>query len=229
MRSTTITRTRTATSAKEKTTNTRKRAAKIGAVLASVALVATACGNKAQPPGEGGDYPKGPVSVTAPAEPGSGWDTTARALVEALQKEDIVSTPLPVQNKPGGTGCSWLTSMMQQEKGKDDQIAITSLASQTMKARNLCEYGPEDATLIATLYVEDFMVVTPKDGDFKDLDSLVKALKDDPQKVTVAAAGDDTLSFALFAKEAGVDPADINFVNYDGGGEQTTVMLNGDA
>ena len=81
MRSTTITRTRTATSAKEKTTNTRKRAAKIGAVLASVALVATACGNKAQPPGEGGDYPKGPVTVTAPAEPGSGWDTTARALV----------------------------------------------------------------------------------------------------------------------------------------------------
>ncbi|MEY9260489.1 putative tricarboxylic transport membrane protein [Brevibacterium epidermidis] len=229
MRSTTITRTRTATSAKEKTTRARRRAATIGAVLASVALVATACGNKAQPPGEGGDYPKGPVSVTAPAEPGSGWDTTARALVEALQKEDIVSTPLPVQNKPGGTGCSWLTSMMQQEKGKDDQIAITSLASQTMKARNLCEYGPEDATLIATLYVEDFMVVTPKDGDFKDLDSLVKALKDDPQKVTVAAAGDDTLPFALFAKEAGVDPADINFVNYDGGGEQTTAMLNGDA
>src|SRR5699024_9546834 len=33
----------------------------------------------------------------------------------------------------------------------------------------------------------------------------------------------------LFAKEAGIDPADINFVNYDGGGEQTTAMLNGDA
>ncbi|MGO3180808.1 MAG: tripartite tricarboxylate transporter substrate binding protein, partial [Brevibacterium linens] len=131
MRSTTITRTRTAASAKTGQAKTRKRAAKIGAVLATVALVATACGNKAQPPGEGGDYPTGPVSVTAPAEPGSGWDTTARALVEALQKEDIVSTPLPVQNKPGGTGCSWLTSMMQQEKGKDDQIAITSLASQT--------------------------------------------------------------------------------------------------
>src|SRR5699024_9883398 len=97
------------------------------------------------------------------------------------------------------------------------------------KARNLCKFGPEDATLIATLYVEDFMVVTPKDGDFKDLDALVKALKDDPQKVTVAAAGDDTLPFALFAKEAGIDPADINFVNYDGGGEQTTAMLNGDA
>lgn len=202
---------------------------KVGAVLASLALVASGCSGKAQAPGEGGDYPKGPVTVTAPAEPGSGWDTTARALVEALQKEDVVSSPLPVQNRPGGTGCSWITSMMQQEKGKDDQIAITSLASQTMKARGLCEYGPQDTTLIATLYVEDFIVVTPEDGDFKNLDDLIKALKDDPQKVTVAAAGDDTLPFALFAKEAGIDPADINFVNYDGGGEQTTALLNGDA
>lgn len=231
MRSTVITRTGRKASARvgNSQQGRRRRATKVGAVLAAVALVATACGNKAQAPGEGEDYPKGPVTVTAPAEPGSGWDTTARALVEALQKEDIVSSPLPVQNRPGGTGCSWLTSMMQQEKGKDDQIAITSLASQTMKARGLCKYGPEDTTLIATLYVEDFMVVTPKDGDFKDLDALIKALGDDPQKVTVAAAGDDTLPFALFAKAAGIDPGDINFVNYDGGGEQTTAMLNGDA
>ena len=228
MRSTAITGQGRATSARRKNRRLMP-AVKVGAVLASLALVATGCGNKAQAPGESGDYPKGPVTVTAPAEPGSGWDTTARALVESLQKEDIVSSPLPVQNRPGGTGCSWMTSMMQQEKGKDDQIAITSLASQTMKARDLCKYGPEDTTLIATLYVEDFMVVAPKGSDFKDLKSLVKALKDDPQKVTVAAAGDDTLPFALFAKEAGIDPADINFVNYDGGGEQKTAMLNGDA
>ncbi|GAA1556311.1 Bug family tripartite tricarboxylate transporter substrate binding protein [Brevibacterium picturae] len=228
MRSTAITGQGRATSARG-----RKRALRpaltVGAVLASLALVATGCGNKAQPPGEGGDYPTGPVTVSAPAEPGSGWDTTARALVEALQKEEIVSTPLPVKNQPGGTGCMWMTSMMQQEKGKDDQIAITSLASQTMKARGLCEFGPEDTTLIATMYVEDFMVVAPDDGDIKNVEGLVKSLKEDPQKVTVAASGDDTLPFALFAKEAGIDPADINFVNYEGGGEQTTAMLNGDA
>ena len=202
---------------------------KVGAVLASLALVVSGCSGKAKAPGEDGDYPKGAVTVSAPSEPGSGWDTTARALVEALQKEEIVTTPVPVQNKPGGTGCTWMTSMMQQEKGKDDQIAITSLASQTMKARGLCEFGPQDTTLIATMYVEDFMVVAPDGSDIKKVDDLVKALKKDPQKVTVAAAGDDTLPFALFAKEAGIDPADINFVNYEGGGEQTTAMLNGDA
>lgn len=223
MRSTTITRDRRGTSAR------KSAALAAGAALASLTLILSGCGQKAQPPGEAGDYPSGPVTVSAPAEPGSGWDTTARAITESLQKEKIVSTPLPVQNRPGGTGCTWMTSMMEQEKGKDDQIAVTSLASQTMKARGLCEYGPQDTTLIATLYVEDFMVVTPADSDIASVEDLVKALKDDPQKVTVAAAGDDTLPFALFAKEAGVSPADINFVNYDGGGEQTTAMLNGDA
>ncbi|MCT1549811.1 tripartite tricarboxylate transporter substrate binding protein [Brevibacterium casei] len=227
MRSTTITGTGRTTSAREGAQ--RRRWAGVGAALAATALVLSGCQGRAQPPGEGGDYPSGPVTVTAPAEPGSGWDTTARAVTEALQRDELVTTPLPVQNRPGGTGCTWLTTMMQQDKGKDDQIAITSLASQTMKARGLCEYGPQDATLIATLYVEDFIVVAPKDSDIADLDGLVSALKDDPQAVTVAAAGDDTLPFALFAKAAGVEPADVNFVNYDGGGEQTTAMLNGDA
>lgn len=220
---------RSMTIARRATSAKASAALKIGAVLASLALVASGCSGKAQAPGEAGDYPKGPVTLTAPAEPGSGWDTTARAMVEALQKEEIISTPLPVQNRPGGTGCTWLTSMMNQEKGKDDQIAVTSLASQTMKARGLCEYAPQDATLIATLYVEDFIVVAPKKGDIQNLDDLVKALKDDPQKVSVAAAGDDTLPFALFAKAAGIDSKDVNFVNYDGGGEETTALLNGDA
>ncbi len=228
MRSTTITRTGRTTSAREGAR--RRRWAGVGAALAATVLVLSGCQGRAQPPGEGGDYPSGPVTVTAPAEPGSGWDTTARAVTEALRRATS-SSPRPCRCRTGRAARAHVADDddAKQDKGKDDQIAITSLASQTMKARGLCEYGPQDATLIATLYVEDFIVVAPKDSDIADLDGLVSALKDDPQAVTVAAAGDDTPPFALFAKAAGVEPADVNFVNYDGGGEQTTAMLNGDA
>src|SRR5690625_2831264 len=192
---------------------------------AAALLALSACGSDGGA-AAGGDYPAQPINVSAPAEPGSGWDTTARAMVSSLEEEGLTDVPLPVQNQPGGTGCSWLTQMMGMS-GEDTDIAITSLASQTMNQRGLCEYGPGDATMIATLFTENFIVVASADGEIGDFETLMTALEEDPASVPLAAAGDDRLPFALLADEAGVDPADIRFVDYEGGGEQTNALLNG--
>lgn len=197
------------------------------AMGATALLALTACGSEGGEAG-GGDYPAQPINVTAPAEPGSGWDTTARAMVAALEEEGLTDVPMPVQNQPGGTGCSWLTQMVGMS-GADTDIAITSLASQTMNQRELCEYGPSDATMIATLFTENFIVVASADGEITDFESLMDMLEEDPGSVPLAAAGDDRLPFALLADEAGIDPAEIRFVDYEGGGEQTNALLNGDA
>lgn len=198
------------------------------AMGAAALLALSACGSDDGGEAGGGNYPAQPINVTAPAEPGSGWDTTARAMVSSLEEEGLTDVPLPVQNQPGGTGCSWLTQMVGMS-GEDTDIAITSLASQTMNQRGLCEHGPSDATMIATLYTENFIVVASADGEIGDFDDLMTALEDDPGSVPLAAAGDDRLPFALLADAAGIDPADIRFVDYEGGGEQTNALLNGDA
>ena len=198
------------------------------AMSAAALLALSACGSEGGGEAGGGDYPAQPINVAAPAEPGSGWDTTARAMVASLEEEGLTDVPLPVQNQPGGTGCSWLTQMVGMS-GDDTDIAITSLASQTMNQRGLCEYGPSDATMIATLFTENFIVVASADGEIGDFESLMSALEEDPGSVPLAAAGDDRLPFALLADEAGIDPADIRFVDYEGGGEQTNALLNGDA
>lgn len=199
---------------------------KFAAILCAGALALSACASGGS---AGGAYPSGPINLTAPSQPGSGWDTTARAMAKSIEEKKLLEVPLPVQNKPGGTGCTWLTQMVSQYKGKDDQLAVTSLASQTMNEQGLCDYGPTDATLIATLFVENFIVVSATNNDIKDLDGLISALKQDPQKTTIAASGDDRLPFALLADAAGIDPTKLTFLDYDGGGEQTTALLNGDA
>ena len=61
--------------------------------------------------------------MTAPANPGSGFDLTIRPVVEALQKESIVDVPLPVENRPGASGAEFLATMVERYKGKDDQVA----------------------------------------------------------------------------------------------------------
>ncbi|GAA5165372.1 tripartite tricarboxylate transporter substrate binding protein [Ornithinimicrobium tianjinense] len=204
----------------------------LAAVVSATALTLAACGSDGADSGAddaaAGDYPKGPVKVIAPADPGSGWDLTARAVAADLAKEKIVTTPLPVENKPGAVGTVFLADMVEQQKGKDDVIAVTSMAMNVNTAMGQTPYSYKDVTMIAALSAEHFIVVTPKDSPYQDLDSALKAIADDPGSVPVGAATDDQFPFSLIVNEAEGDPTTINYVTYEGGGEQSTALLAGD-
>jgi putative tricarboxylic transport membrane protein len=213
----------------KRTTHNRVRrfSAKL-AVVASAALLLGACGSSNAAGGGGGDYPTRPVTLTAPADPGSGWDTTARALVEAMEKEDLTDTAIPVQNRTGATGCVWLGQMIDSHEGDDDNISVTSTPILSTYLRGECDHSYDEVSMIATIMVENYLLVVPSDSQYQTADDLLDAIKQDPQSVPVAASGDDQLPFALLVKAAGGDPAKINFIEYEGGGQEITALLNGD-
>lgn len=196
--------------------------------VAALGLLTACGGSQMTTSGEAGNYPSGPVTVTAPAAPGSGWDTTARALVQTLQKEKLVESPLPVQNRPGATGSVWLSTMVTSYKGADDHLAMTSLPIMSNQIRGRTQYGYKDVTMIARLFTEYYIVVVPADSPYKSIDDLVNAIKKNPTSVPVGAAGDDRLPFGLVVEAGGGNPQSINFINYEGGGEEITALLNGD-
>ena len=94
--------------------------------------------------------------------------------------------------------------------------------------RGDCDPTYEDVTMIATLFVETYVLVAPADSEYQTADDLLAAIEKDPESVAIAASGDDQLPFALLVDAAGGDPSTINFIQYEGGGEQITAMLNGD-
>lgn len=96
----------------------------LAATLAA-SLILTGCQNSEQA-SAGDGYPSGPVTMTAGANPGSGFDITIRSVVEALKTDGIVNVPLPVENRPGGIGAVFLATMVEQNKGDDDQVSVTS-------------------------------------------------------------------------------------------------------
>lgn len=203
------------------------------AVTATTALVLSACGQSGTSTDEGGQaaggsYPDGPVKIIAPADPGSGWDLTARAVAADLAKEKIVTTPLPVENRPGAVGTVFLAEMVEQMAGQDDTIAVTSMAMNVNAAMGQTEYNYDDVTMIAGLSAEHFIVVTSKDSPYQDLDSALEAIKSDPGSVPVGAATDDQFPFSLIVNAAGGDAPSINYVTYEGGGEQSNALLSGD-
>jgi putative tricarboxylic transport membrane protein len=180
------------------------------------------------PTAEAAPYPSGRVTMTAGANPGSGFDLTIRSVVEALQKERIVNVPLPVQNRPGASGADFLATMVQQYKGADDQLSVTSLSMMVNQLSGASRYGYRDVTMIARLMTEYFVVVTRPDSPFATLNDVMAAIKSDPAHVKVGAAHDDEAPFDLLVSAAGGDPSAVQYVTHEGGGDQSAALLNGD-
>lgn len=174
-------------------------------------------------------YSKGkPVKLIAPAAPGSGWDVTARALATTFDKEKMIKFPLQVVNEPGATGAVSLSKLVTSHKGDAYTLSVTSTPIMSNYLRGDSDYSYKDVTMIARLMTEYYMVVVPKDSPYKTLKDLLNAIKENPDSVAVGASGDDRLPFALMVNNTGGDPQKINFVSYEGGGEISNALLNGD-
>ena len=119
-------------------------------------------------------------------------------------------------------------TMVEQYKGKDDQVSVTSLSMMMNQLRGISEYGYDDVTMIARLMTEYYVVVTGPNSPMKNLPEVMAAVKADPAQVAVGAATDDQAPFDLLVSAAGGDPATVDYVPFDGGGDQSAALLNGD-
>jgi putative tricarboxylic transport membrane protein len=197
-----------------------------GAILA---LALTGCaGNSAPSAGGASDAPAklGRIDIIAPAAPGSGWDQTARAVQDSLQKESLVSSA-QVNNVPGASGTVALAQVAPQQ-GKKDLLVASGLAMMSGVVTNGTQVTLKDLTPIARLLGESEMIVVPKDSKYTTLDELFQAVKADPKSVAIAggsAGSADHIFIGLLAQKYGIEPGSVNYVPFSGGGEATTALL----
>src|SRR3546814_11575155 len=89
------------------------------------------------------------LSVMAPASPGGGWDGTARAMQQALQKEGIVEN-VEVTNVPGAGGTSGL-AQFAGSAGPGDKLMVRGLVKVGAVLTNKSAVSMERTTLLTRL------------------------------------------------------------------------------
>jgi putative tricarboxylic transport membrane protein len=196
------------------------------------ALALAACGATADK-NEGGSSNDGkPVSglrIMVPNTPGGGYDTTARTAAKVMEDAKI-ATGVQVFNLPGAGGTVGLQRTVN-EKGNGKLAMQMGLgvvgASYTSKsAATLTQTTP-----LAKLIEEAGAIVVPKDSPYKTINDLVAAWKANPKGIAVGGGsspgGPDHLLPMQLAKTVGIDPRQVNFVSYDGGGELLPAVLGG--
>lgn len=161
------------------------------------------------------------------AAPGGGWDTVARELQNAMREQGIVANPR-VLNVPGAAGTIALEQLVQMS-GQGDMVMITGTVMVGGIAVNRVEHRLTDTTPIARLADDYEAVVVPMDSAFQSLDDFIAALKAEPGAVSFGGGslgGTDHLLVALLAQEVGVNPKEINYIPFAGGGEAVSALLS---
>jgi putative tricarboxylic transport membrane protein len=163
-----------------------------------------------------------------PNAPGGGYDQTGREAVRVMEDDDITGGSFTVDNVIGAGGAGAMTALVGKA-GNEHTMMTVGLGVVGSTYSFASDYKLLDATPLAQLMSEPEGVLVPGDSPFKTLDDLVKAWKADPTSVTVGGGsspgGPDHLFPMQLAAEIGIDPNDVNYVSYDGGGPLTSALL----
>ncbi|MDQ3692860.1 MAG: tripartite tricarboxylate transporter substrate-binding protein [Chloroflexota bacterium] len=169
------------------------------------------------------------IEIMAPASPGGGWDGTAREIQRVLQETGIAPT-VSVYNVPGAGGTIGLSQLVNDESGNDHQLMVMGLVMVGAIATNQSPVTLEEVIPIARLTTEWEIIVVPADSEYQTLDDLLAAFQADPAAISWgggSAGGTDHLLVGLIAQETGVDPLQVNYIPFSGGGEALAAILGG--
>src|SRR5699024_8338205 len=94
-------------------------------VTAAGLLVLPACGSGAGGADGGAeDYPSDSIAIMAPADPGGGYDMTARNISQALTEESVIETSTEVYNVSGGSGTVGLSEFVGDNAGNPHELMV---------------------------------------------------------------------------------------------------------
>jgi putative tricarboxylic transport membrane protein len=163
-----------------------------------------------------------------PNSPGGGYDLTGRDAVQVLADEDITGGDITVDNVVGAGGAVAMTELVGRV-GDEHTLMTVGLGVVGSTYSFGSPFGLSDATPIAQLMSEPEGILVPGDSPFRTVDDFLEAWQADPGSLAVGGGsspgGPDHLFPMQLAAEVGIDPNDVNFVTYDGGGPLTSALL----
>lgn len=206
----------------------RSRALATAAAL-GLSMTLSACAVTGdQAAGEGGDAASlADLRIMVPNSAGGGYDTTARVAAKVMEDEGIAEG-IEVFNLEGAGGTVGLARTVN-EAGNGDLALLMGLGVVGASYTNDTDATLTQTTPLAKLIEEPGAVMVPKDSPFQTIDDLVAAWQADPSGLTVGGGsspgGPDHLLPMQLAEAVGIDPREVNFVSYDGGGDLLPAIL----
>ena len=170
--------------------------------------------------------PDRPIEFLVQASAGGGSDLFARTMANILSKDGIITVPINVVNKPGGSGAVAYT-YLSKKRGDPHIIATATSSYLTTPIQGHSPVSYKDFVNVAVLCVEDYLGVVRTESPYKTLKELVEAAKKKPNGIRIGGSSvgsSDNIIENRLEKAAGIQ---LNYIVFNSGGEANAALLGG--
>jgi tripartite-type tricarboxylate transporter receptor subunit TctC len=159
------------------------------------------------------EFPSKEIRLVVPWNVGGSNDISARLISKILADEGIT---VVVDNVAGATGTIGMTKVAA---AKPDGYTIGMGTSSTlaMIAQGLTPLKNEQFAPIARVTTDQLLLLVPKDGPAKDLNSFEAMVKKNPGKISIGTPGSNNLNHIFAVMTGNVVDSSIITVPYTGG------------
>ena len=170
--------------------------------------------------------PDKPVEFLVQSAAGGGSDIFARTMAKILADEKIVTAPINVVNKPGGSGAV-AYSYLNQKKGDPHIIATATGSYITTPIQGHSPVSYKSFTNLAILCVEDYVGVVRTESPYKSLKEMIAAAKQKPNSIRLGGSGPAGSDAIIRHKLEQATGTKLNYIVFQSGGEVNAALLGG--
>ncbi len=159
------------------------------------------------------DFPTKEIKLIVPWNVGGSNDISARLISKILADEGIT---VVVDNVAGATGTIGMTKVANAEPD-GYTIGMGTSSTLAMIAQGLTPLKNEQFAPIARVTTDQLLLLVPKDGPAKDLNSFEAMVKKNPGKISIGTPGSNNLNHIFAVMTGNVVDSSIITVPYTGG------------
>ena len=171
--------------------------------------------------------PDKPIEFVVQAAAGGGSDIMARSIAKVFADEKIITVPINVVNKPGGSGAVAYSYIDSRKKGDPHLIATMTGGYITTPVQGQSPVSYKNFTNFAILCVEDYVGVVRADSPYKSLKDLIAAAKQKPNGIRVGGTGPGSSDAIIRNRLEKAAKVKLNFITFQSGGEVNAALLGG--
>jgi tripartite-type tricarboxylate transporter receptor subunit TctC len=172
-------------------------------------------------------FPSKPIELVVHTSAGSGGDVVSRVVAEIIRKEKLLSQPINVNNRVGGSGVVGYSYFKTKRGDPHVMLSVTGTIL-AMAYRPEINIGLENYLPLALFAIDPQTIMVPADSPFKTFKDLMEAARAKPETLVAATTSiQGTGRLVVHLMEKHVPGAKFKFVTFKGGSEAVTSVAGG--
>ncbi len=171
------------------------------------------------------------LHIVIPAGPGGGLDGLARETGRVLKELDLVER-VSFENMSGGGGGRAMAYFLENATRFESPLLVNSTPLLVRSLQGMFPYGFRDLTPVAALIADPSVFVVRPDSAIDGWPALLAKLREAPGSVTFGGGSVrgslDHIALALALQAGGLEPRQVRYLPYDGGGKAMLALLGGE-